>query len=122
MSVAVSLGAGVGTLALVYLWRLDAARVTAALAVAALLGGWALAANPVLLEGLTVEQAAAPANLLIPLVIAIVAGGLVDRRWPRPRERPGRPAAVTQGGCWCSRLRIAVTRSLELSLLLLLPR
>ena len=76
-SVAVSLGAGVGTLALVYLWRLEAARVTGALAVAALLGGWALAQNPVLLEGLTVKQAAAPDSLLIPLVIAIVAGGVI---------------------------------------------
>jgi cytochrome d ubiquinol oxidase subunit II len=62
---------------LVVRWRLDAARVSAAIAVAALVGGWALAQNPVLLPGLTVREAAAPDNVLVLLVICILAGGLI---------------------------------------------
>ena len=77
LSVAVSMLAGVATLALVWRWRLEAARVGAAVAVAALVGGWALAQNPVLLPGLTVQEAAAPDNVMVLLVVAIVAGGLV---------------------------------------------
>jgi hypothetical protein len=51
--------AGVATLALVSRWRFGPARVTAALAVAAIVAGWALAQRPDILPGLTVEQAAA---------------------------------------------------------------
>ena len=76
-SVAVSILAGIATLALVWRWRLDAARVGAAVAVAALVGGWALAQNPVLLPGLTVREAAAPDNVMVLLVVVIVAGGLI---------------------------------------------
>src|SRR5918997_2972915 len=77
LSVALSLLAGAGTLALVYGWHLDAARGSAAVAVAALVGGWALAQNPVLLPGLTVREAAAPDNGQALLVISILAGGLI---------------------------------------------
>jgi cytochrome d ubiquinol oxidase subunit II len=77
LSVAVSLLAGATALALVARWRLDAARVSAAVAVAAVVGGWALAQNPVLLPGLTVQEAAAPDSVLVLLVIAILAGGLI---------------------------------------------
>jgi cytochrome d ubiquinol oxidase subunit II len=77
LSVAVSVLAGAATLALVARRRLDAARVSAAVAVAALVGGWALAQNPVLLPGLTVQQAAAPDNVLELLVVAILVGGLI---------------------------------------------
>ena len=77
VSVALSLLAGVATLALVLRWHLDAARVSAALAVAALVGGWALAQNPLLLPGLTVRDAAAPDNVQTLLVISILAGGLI---------------------------------------------
>jgi cytochrome d ubiquinol oxidase subunit II len=77
LSVAVSVLAGAATLALVARRRLDAARVSAAVAVAALVGGWALAQNPVLLPGLTVQQAAAPDNVLELLVVAILIGGLI---------------------------------------------
>jgi cytochrome d ubiquinol oxidase subunit II len=77
LSVALSLLAGVATLVLVARWRLDAARVSAAVAVAAVVGGWALAQNPLLLPGLTVRQAAAPDNVLVLLVISILAGGLI---------------------------------------------
>jgi cytochrome d ubiquinol oxidase subunit II len=77
LSVALSLLAGAATLALVARWHLEAARVSAAVAVAALVGGWALAQNPVLLPGLTVSEAAAPDNVLVLLVVVILAGGLI---------------------------------------------
>jgi cytochrome d ubiquinol oxidase subunit II len=77
LSVALSLLAGAATLVLVARRRLDAARVSAAVAVAAVVGGWALAQNPVLLPGLTVQEAAAPDNVLVLLVISILAGGLI---------------------------------------------
>jgi cytochrome d ubiquinol oxidase subunit II len=77
LSVALSLVAGAATLVLVARWRLDAARVSAAVAVAAVVGGWALAQNPVLLPGLTVREAAAPDNVLVLLVVSILAGGLI---------------------------------------------
>jgi cytochrome d ubiquinol oxidase subunit II len=77
LSVALSVLAGAATLALVARSRLDAARVSAAIAVAALVGGWALAQNPLLLPGLTVRDAAAPDNVMTLLVVSILAGGLV---------------------------------------------
>jgi len=77
VSVALSLLAGVATLVLVQRWHLGAARVSAAVAVAALVGGWALAQNPVLLPGLTVRDAAAPDNVQALLVVSIVGGGLI---------------------------------------------
>jgi cytochrome d ubiquinol oxidase subunit II len=77
VSVVLSLLAGVGTLLLVLRWHLDAARVSAAVAVAALVGGWALAQNPLLLPGLTVRDAAAPDNVQALLVVSILAGGLI---------------------------------------------
>jgi cytochrome d ubiquinol oxidase subunit II len=77
LSVALSLLAGVVTLVLVARRRLGAARISAAVAVAAVVGGWALAQNPVLLPGLTVREAAAPDNVLVLLVISILAGGLI---------------------------------------------
>ena len=77
LSVALSVLAGAATLALVARWRLDAARISAAVAVAALVGGWALAQNPLLLAGLTVRQAAAPDNVQVLLVVSILAGGLI---------------------------------------------
>jgi cytochrome d ubiquinol oxidase subunit II len=77
LSVAVSLLAGAATLALVARRRLGAARVSAAVAVAAVVGGWALAQNPLLLADLTVAQAAAPDNVMWMLVVSILAGGLI---------------------------------------------
>ncbi|MEA2224238.1 MAG: cytochrome bd ubiquinol oxidase subunit [Solirubrobacteraceae bacterium] len=77
LSVAVSVLAGAATLVLVARWHLDAARISAAIAVAAVVGGWALAQNPILLPGLTVQEAAAPDNVQLLLVISILAGGLI---------------------------------------------
>jgi cytochrome d ubiquinol oxidase subunit II len=77
LSVAVSVLAGGATLVLVARWHLGAARISAAIAVAAVVGGWALAQNPILLPGLTVREAAAPDNVQLLLVISILAGGLI---------------------------------------------
>jgi cytochrome bd ubiquinol oxidase subunit II len=71
----VSVLAGVITLVLVWTRRYERARFTAALAVAAIVAGWALAQSPRLLPGLTVRQAASPHDTLVAVVVAIVAGG-----------------------------------------------
>jgi cytochrome bd ubiquinol oxidase subunit II len=112
LSVAVSLLAGAATLLLVVRRRLDAARVSAAVAVAAVVGGWALAQNPLLLPGLTVREAAAPDNVMALLVISILAGGLIlfpslallfrlvlrGRFAAEPTIAPGAPAPRPTGG------------------------
>ncbi|HEX3451939.1 MAG TPA: cytochrome d ubiquinol oxidase subunit II [Solirubrobacteraceae bacterium] len=69
--------AGLVTLALVATRRFEPARYTAALAVAAVVAGWALAQRPLLLRGLTVQQAAAPHDTLVLVVISVVAGAVL---------------------------------------------
>src|SRR3954453_868321 len=76
-AVIVSGAAGVSALGLVLRRRFQLARVTAALAVAAIVAGWALAQQPQLLPGLTVDQAAAPRDTLIAVIIAVAGGGIV---------------------------------------------
>jgi cytochrome d ubiquinol oxidase subunit II len=71
----VSMLAGAGTLALVYRRRFEAARYGAAVAVAAVIAGWALARYPTLLPGLSVHTAAASHNTLVCLTVAVLAGG-----------------------------------------------
>jgi cytochrome bd ubiquinol oxidase subunit II len=67
--------AGVVTLWLEWRERFEAARYTAAAAVAAIVAGWALAQEPYLLPpGLTVHEAAAPDATLAALVIAASLG------------------------------------------------
>jgi cytochrome d ubiquinol oxidase subunit II len=73
----VSILAGSATLALVLAGRFEAARYSAAVAVAAIVAGWALARWPTLLPGLTVQQAAAPHDTLVALVVAVLAGGVI---------------------------------------------
>jgi cytochrome d ubiquinol oxidase subunit II len=73
----VSVLAGTATLALVWIRRFEPARYTAAVAVAAIVAGWALAQSPRLLPGLTVRQAAAPHDTLVAVVVAVIAGGLL---------------------------------------------
>jgi cytochrome bd ubiquinol oxidase subunit II len=69
---------GLATLALLWRYRLDAARFTAAAAVAAIVAGCAAAMRPYVLPGqLTLDQAAAPDATLIALVIGIGLGLLV---------------------------------------------
>jgi cytochrome d ubiquinol oxidase subunit II len=76
-ALAVSGAAGVATLALVWRSRFTPARFVAALAVAAIVAGWAVAQQPELLPGLTVRQAAAPDSSLRALVIGVVAGSVI---------------------------------------------
>jgi cytochrome bd ubiquinol oxidase subunit II len=53
------------------------ARVGGALAVAGVIAGWAFARYPTLLPGLTVDQAAAPHDTLVALVVSVLAGGAI---------------------------------------------
>ncbi|WP_211189459.1 cytochrome d ubiquinol oxidase subunit II [Actinomycetospora sp. TBRC 11914] len=77
VALVLSAGAGLATLGLVAARRHGAARLTATLAVAAVVAGWGLAQRPVLLPGLTVDQAAAPAPTLVGLLIAVAGGAVV---------------------------------------------
>jgi cytochrome bd ubiquinol oxidase subunit II len=76
-AVIVSALAGVGTLALVFRRRFGPARVTAALAVAAIVAGWALAQRPDILPGLTVEEAAAGHSVLVAVIVGVAIGAIV---------------------------------------------
>jgi cytochrome bd ubiquinol oxidase subunit II len=76
-AVMVSGAAGVSALGLVLRRRFRFARLAAALAVAAIVAGWALAQQPQLLPGLTVDQAAAPRATLIAVIVAVAGGGIV---------------------------------------------
>jgi cytochrome d ubiquinol oxidase subunit II len=76
-AVVVSALAGLATLALVFARLYEPARYSAALAVAAVIAGWALAQRPVLLKGLTVQQAAAPHDTLVLVIVAVLGGGLI---------------------------------------------
>jgi cytochrome d ubiquinol oxidase subunit II len=73
----VSAAAGVATLALVAVRRFEPARYSAALAVAAIVAGWALAQKPLLLPGLTIAHAAAPHDTLVLVTVAVLAGAAI---------------------------------------------
>jgi cytochrome d ubiquinol oxidase subunit II len=73
----VSILAGIGTLLLLYGRRFEAARYSAALAVAAVVAGWALGQWPIVLPGLSVRQAAAGHDTLVAVVVAVLAGAVV---------------------------------------------
>jgi cytochrome bd ubiquinol oxidase subunit II len=75
-AVIVSALAGVSTLVLVLQRRYSLARVTAALAVVAVIAGWSLAQQPQLLPGLTIEQAAAGHSSIVALLVALALGAL----------------------------------------------
>ena len=67
--------AGIATLALEWRSRFEVARYTAAVAVGAIVAGWAFAQEPYMLPpGLTLEQAAAPDATLAALLIAATVG------------------------------------------------
>jgi len=77
-AVIVSTIAGIATLALIARRRYELARATAALAVATLTVGWALAQNPYLLPGqLTLDEAAADDTVLTALVISVAVGFVI---------------------------------------------
>ncbi|HEV2901972.1 MAG TPA: cytochrome d ubiquinol oxidase subunit II [Gaiellaceae bacterium] len=69
--------AGLATLEFVRRSRFEAARYGASAAVAAVVIGWALAQQPELLPGLTVEQAAAGRSTLVATVVGVVLGAVV---------------------------------------------
>ena len=73
----VSVAAGAATLALLWRRRYEPARYTSALAVAAVIAGWALAQNPILLRGLTIREAAASHDTLVAVVVAVLAGAVL---------------------------------------------
>ncbi|MEV4569405.1 cytochrome d ubiquinol oxidase subunit II [Nonomuraea sp. NPDC049419] len=75
--VALSGLAGIATLLLVWRERFEPARASAALAVAAVIAGWALAQRPRFLPGLTLDQAAAGTPTLRAIVVAVAAGAVV---------------------------------------------
>jgi cytochrome d ubiquinol oxidase subunit II len=66
--------AGLGTLGLVRAEAYEPARISAALAVAAIVAGWGIAQSPDLLPGLTIEHAAAGRSTLWALLISVAAG------------------------------------------------
>ncbi|MDO8184569.1 cytochrome d ubiquinol oxidase subunit II [Conexibacter sp. JD483] len=77
-AVIVSALAGLGTLLLVRARSYEYSRYSAAVAVAAIVAGWAIAQSPELLPGaMTVEQAAAGDDTLIAVVAAVLAGLVV---------------------------------------------
>jgi cytochrome d ubiquinol oxidase subunit II len=76
-TVGVSAAAGLMTLFLVWRNKFGPARASAALAVAAIVAGWALTQRPRFLPGLTIDQAAASRSTLLALIIAVACGGVV---------------------------------------------
>lgn len=69
--------AGLATIVFLWLGRFERARFCAAGAVIAVVAGWGIAQSPDILPGLTVEQAAAPENVLISLLVSIAVGLMV---------------------------------------------
>jgi len=61
----------------VYRRRFEPARYGAALAVAAIVAGWALARWPAILPGLTVDQAAAGHDTLVWVVVCVLVGAAI---------------------------------------------
>ena len=75
--VVVSALAGVLTMVLVWSGRFGPARASAALAVAAVIAGWAAAQAPQVLPGLTVAEAAAGRSTLIATIVGVAVGAVV---------------------------------------------
>ena len=73
----VSVVAGLITLGLIWARLFEPARVSGAIAVAAVIAAWALARNPVLLPGLTIDQAAAGHDTLVVIIVAVIAGAVL---------------------------------------------
>jgi cytochrome d ubiquinol oxidase subunit II len=126
MAVILSSVAGAVALALVARSRFALARYVAALAIVAIVAGWALAQQPELLPGLTVEEAAAPHDTLVAIVVAVVAGGAVllpsllllarlavggrlgnDAGDDNLPEAGGRPRPITRPGLSTARAAVA---------------
>ncbi len=103
-----SVAAGAATMLFVARRRLAPARWSAAVAVGAIVTGWALAQHPQVLPDLTVEQAAAGEATLVALLVSLAVGavilipslallfGLVLRG--RFDERPDEPGSLERTG------------------------
>ena len=108
--------AGIVTLVLVWRGRFGPARASAALAVAAVIAGWAAAQEPRLLPGLTVGQAAAGRSTLFATIVGVAVGAVVlvpslivlytlvlrgrldtDLKTPKSPKSPTTPAAAGRG-------------------------
>ena len=76
-AVAVSVAAGIVAIGLVYRRLFEPARYVAALAIAAVLCGWALAQWPQILPDLDLRQAAASHDVLVAVIVAVVGGGAI---------------------------------------------
>jgi cytochrome bd ubiquinol oxidase subunit II len=76
-AVVVSAAAGAATMALVVRSRFAPARLSAAIAVAAIVAGWGLAQRPRFLPGLTVEEAAASRPVLIAVILGVALGAVL---------------------------------------------
>jgi cytochrome d ubiquinol oxidase subunit II len=77
VAVVVSGLSGIITLVLVWYGRYEPARGAGALAVAAVIAGWAAAQQPDILPGLTLHAAAADRTALIAVLVSVGAGALV---------------------------------------------
>ena len=76
-AVVVSFVAGLTTLDLVFYRRYEPARYCAALAVAAIIAGWALSRWPMILPGLSIHQAAAGHDTLVWVTVCVLVGGAI---------------------------------------------
>ena len=76
-AVIVSALGGIATVFFVLRARYAPARITAAVAVAAIVAGWGLAQRPQFLPGLTIEQAAAGRSTLVALLVSLAIGAVV---------------------------------------------
>jgi len=76
-AVIVSFVAGLTTLALVFGRRYEPARYVGAVAVAAIIAGWALSRWPTILPGLTIHQAAAGHDTLVWVIVSVLVGGAI---------------------------------------------
>ena len=77
IAVIISGAAGLAAIALLWMRRYPAARIAGALATVAVVAGWGLAQSPEILPGLTIDEAAAPENVIIALLFSIGVGLLV---------------------------------------------
>jgi cytochrome d ubiquinol oxidase subunit II len=75
--VCVCAAAGITTMILVWRSAFGLARASAALAVAAVIAGWAAAQEPRVLPGLTISQAAAGRSTLIATIVGVAVGAVV---------------------------------------------
>lgn len=76
-AVIVSVVAGIAAIWLVYTNRFEPARYVAALAVTAVIIGWALAQWPRVLPGLDIRQAASSHDVLVAVIVAVIGGGAI---------------------------------------------